>query len=80
VKSGGAPIESCRNDDASFENDIASFKPFADSSKSEKSSVVMKGEVGKDQKTEVIYKVNIPPSQATGSYENTVTYFALPSF
>ena len=40
----------------------------------------MKGQKGTGQKANVTYKVNIPTSQATGKYKNTVTYIAVPSF
>ncbi|OGH48018.1 MAG: hypothetical protein A3A51_04730 [Candidatus Levybacteria bacterium RIFCSPLOWO2_01_FULL_39_10] len=80
VKSSQGITQSCRIDDLSFLNKPTSYKPFADSSKSEKAVIIMKGQKGTGQKANVTYKVNIPTSQATGKYKNTVTYIAVPSF
>ncbi len=74
------PSADCRKDDSSFVNSPNSYKQFADESKKEKAVVVLKGERGRNQRAGITYKVNISTSQATGSYENTATYIATPTF
>jgi len=79
VKTNNEIIDSCRLDDRSFTNNPSAFRPFSDLSKSENATVIMKGGIGRDQDSSITYKVNIPTSQATGKYVNTVTYITIPS-
>jgi hypothetical protein len=69
----------CINGDSSFSNEDY-FKQFADVSRSEKAQVVVSGLKGNNQKATVTYKVNIPSSQATGVYSNSITYIATPNY
>lgn len=71
--------KSCKDDDK-FSISQNNFKQFADVSKSEKAQIIIKGGKGKSQKAQVTYKVNIPSSQATGNYSNSITYIATPGF
>ena len=79
ITSQDAKSPTCMKNDASFSNS-GYFKQFADASKKESSQVLINGGKGSAQKATVIYKVNIPSSQASGNYSNSVTYVAVPSF
>ena len=44
------------------------------------SQIIMSGAVGKDKKSQALYKVNISPTQQASIYRNTITFIASPSF
>lgn len=56
------------------------YKQFSDDSKTETNQVVMAGTSGREKKAQISYKVNISATQAPGSYGNTITYIASPTF
>lgn len=71
-------------------NDIAAdfigttyYRQFADASLSEDMQTIMtmaSGTVGRSRTATVTYKVNVSGSQAAGSYNNIVSYTAIPSY
>lgn len=62
-------------------NDPDEYKQFADSSKHEPSQTILKGNDGKPtRKAKITYKVNISGTQAPGTYSNTITYIAVPTY
>lgn len=65
------------NSDFSAEN---SYKQFGDVSKNEKQQTVMSGTTGRNQKSQITYKVNISATQPAGLYSNTITYIATPTY
>jgi len=80
VLSNNQKVDSCIIDDLTFSSNQKAHKQFADASKEETEVLIMKGERGRNQKTHITYKVNIPTSQPTGSYVNSVTYIATATF
>lgn len=80
IASSGTSSPTCITGDSSFSSNKNYFKQFSDASKKETSQIVVKGGKGRSQKATITYKVNIPSSQATGKYSNTVTYIATPNF
>lgn len=56
------------------------FKQFADVSKNEKAQTIMKGFTGKNQRSQVTYKVNVSATQQAGLYSNIITYIATPTY
>ena len=57
------------------------YKQFANSSLNENPQPVMLGtNVGRTKEAQITYKVNISGTQPGGSYSNTVTYIATPTF
>ncbi len=56
------------------------YKQFASSESAELAQPVMLGpNVGRDITSEVTYKINISSTQPAGTYQNTITYIAVPS-
>ena len=80
ITSQGAKSPTCVENQTSFSSNPGYFKQFADDSKKETSQVLIKGGKGRRQEASVTYKVNIPSSQATGTYTNSVTYGAVQAF
>ncbi len=57
------------------------YKQFADASLNESPQSVMVGtNVGRSKKVQITYKVNISGTQPAGTYTNTITYVATPTF
>lgn len=57
------------------------YKQFPDQSGSQTPVAVMSGtNVGRNKKVEITYKVNISGTQPAGSYINTITYVATPTY
>lgn len=57
------------------------YKQFADNSTGQTAVAVMSGtNVGRNMQGQITYKVNIPGTQAAGSYTNVITYIATPTF
>lgn len=57
------------------------YKQFADASKKETPQPVMAGRVpGQKRQGKITYRVNISGTQQPGTYINTITYIATPSF
>jgi len=57
------------------------YKQFADSSLNEAPQSVMSGtNVGRSKQVQITYKVNISGTQPAGTYTNTITYVATPTF
>ncbi len=57
------------------------YKQFANASLNETADAVMTGtNVGRDKEVQVTYKVNVSGTQEGGSYSNTITYIATPTF
>lgn len=76
-------------DDGLTENDCSSdfttsthYKQFSNVSKGETPAVIMSGSTSTNsaQLATITYKVNIPGSQAAGTYRNGITYIATPAF
>lgn len=60
---------------------ITSYKQFADAAKSEAAQAVMfSGSNGGTRQVKITYKVNISGTQPAGSYANTITFVAVPTF
>lgn len=56
------------------------YKQFASSESAELAQPVMLGpNVGRDITSEVTYKINISSTQPAGTYQNAITYIAVPS-
>lgn len=61
--------------------DLTYFRPFANRSNSESPQVVMSSiYVGSGRQSTVTYKVNVSGVQASGIYNNIITYTAIPSY
>jgi hypothetical protein len=61
--------------------DLTYFRPFADRSVSESPQIVMSSiYVGRGRQSTVTYKVNISGTQAGGTYNNIITFTAIPSY
>jgi hypothetical protein len=57
------------------------YKQFSDNSKNETGQVIMSSNLpALDHETQITYKVNISKTQADGSYNNTITYIAVPEY
>lgn len=57
------------------------FRQFADISKNELSQTITKGILtGKEENTQITFKVNKSGTQKPGSFSNTVTFIAVPNF
>lgn len=56
------------------------YKQFSDTSHKETATTIMSGGTGNGLKATVTYKVNISSAQPAGTYTNTVTYLATPSY
>jgi hypothetical protein len=56
------------------------YKQFSDTSHKEPAATIMSGGTGNGLKATITYKVNISSSQPAGTYTNTVTYLATPSY
>ena len=62
-------------------SDSTYYKQFANASLNETPQAVMTGtNVGRTKEVQVTYKVNISGTQEGGSYSNTITYIATPTF
>lgn len=62
-------------------SDSTFYKQFANSSKNEIPQKVLSTTNGKiDKIAQITYKVNISGAQPLGSYNNTITYIAIPNF
>lgn len=69
------------NDCASGFTSDQSYKQFADESLGESPQAIMAGATnGQNRQVKITYKVNVAGSQAPGSYQNTITFIAVPSF
>ena len=56
------------------------FKQFSSLDSKEKAQPIMRSRTPvESNEAEITYKINIPPTQASGVYENTITYIAIPS-
>lgn len=61
--------------------DSTYFKQFADASAAESAKVVMSSaNVGRARQSTITYKVNISNVQAAGTYKNTITFTATPTY
>lgn len=61
--------------------DLNFYKQFANNSKNEIPQKILSATNGKiDKIVQITYKVNISGTQALGSYNNTITYIAVPNF
>ena len=61
--------------------DLTYFRPFADRSVSESPQIVMSSiYVGRGRQSTVTYKVNVSGTQAAGTYNNIITFTAIPSY
>ncbi len=57
------------------------YKQFSDYSKNETGQIIMSGNLpASNHETQITYKVNISKTQASGSYNNTITYLAVPKY
>jgi hypothetical protein len=57
------------------------YRPFADKSSGEAPAVVMSGgNVTKSQQAKVKFRLHIPPSQESGSYQTVINFVATPGF
>lgn len=56
------------------------YKQFADESIHKEPQVVMSGTTGTTKKTKVTYKLNIAGTQPQGTYQNRLTFIAVPNF
>lgn len=65
--------------DPSFKSDD-DYKQFADISKKDTPQAIMSGTSSKKSESKITYKVNIAGTQRPGTYANTITYIAIPSF
>jgi hypothetical protein len=61
--------------EASFLENYYKPLPISPSSK-----IIMSGGIGKNKKSNAVYKVNISPSQQPGVYRNNITFIAAPTF
>ena len=60
---------------------ITYFKQFANLAKDESPQVIMStNRVGKNRTATLVYKINIPTTQAAGRYQNVITYIATPTY
>ncbi|OGM87738.1 hypothetical protein A2573_00530 [Candidatus Woesebacteria bacterium RIFOXYD1_FULL_43_18] len=61
--------------------DLTYFRPFADRANSESPQIVMSSiYVGRGRQSTVTYKVNISGVQPAGTYNNIITFTAIPSY
>lgn len=58
--------------------DATYFRPFAASPSA--ATVMSNTNVGKNQKVQITYRVNVSQTQASGLYANVITYIATPTF
>lgn len=57
------------------------YKQFSDNSKNEKGQIIMSSNLpSSNHETQITYKVNISKTQPGGSYNNTITYLAIPKY
>lgn len=61
--------------------DATYFRPFANNAASQNPVVIMAspGRGGKAV-AKLAFRINVPPTQASGAYQNTIQFIALPSF
>lgn len=60
--------------------DKDTYKEFADASISQAPQTVLEGILTEPKQANILYKVNVPGTQAPGVYQNTITYLALPMY
>lgn len=59
---------------------VANYRQFSASNSGEIAKPVMRGvNVGRNIQSQITYKVNVSSSQPTGSYQNVITFIAVPS-
>jgi hypothetical protein len=57
------------------------YKQFSDNSKNETGQIIMSSNLpGSNHDAQITYKVNISKTQPRGSYNNTITYIAVPKY
>lgn len=62
-------------------NQIDYYKQFSDNSKNEKGQIIMSNnQPVSNHETQITYKVNISKTQDSGSYNNEITYLAIPKY
>jgi|CXWL01.1.fsa_nt_gi hypothetical protein len=67
--------------DQSEFTDPTMFRPFADNTVNQDPIVIMSHQgKGKKANTRLTFQINVPPSQSSGAYQNTIQFIALPSF
>ncbi len=61
--------------------DATHFRPFANNAANQNPVVIMSRQ-GRGEKAaaKLTFRVNVPPSQTSGAYQNTIQFIALPSF
>lgn len=68
-------------DCASGFSGATNYKQFSDSSIHESAQSVMGSQnVGRNRQVQITYKINISATQPGGTYNNTITYLAIPSY
>jgi hypothetical protein len=60
--------------------DSDSYKKFAVGGDNENGETILAGNTAQEKKVNIVYKINVPGSQAPGNYQNTITYLALPMY
>lgn len=56
------------------------YKQFANKEGSETPAIFMSGGNGTSRQVQITYKVNVSQTQAPGTYQNSITYIASPTF
>lgn len=56
------------------------YKQFANNTTSETAQTLMSGATGRNQKSNITYKVNVSSTQPAGFYTNVITYVATPTY
>ncbi|MFZ2201880.1 MAG: hypothetical protein WAV56_00630 [Microgenomates group bacterium] len=61
--------------------DATYFRPFANNAANQNPVVIMSRQ-GKGEKAvaKLTFRINVPPAQSSGAYQNTIQFIALPSF
>lgn len=66
---------------STYFTDSTYFRQFADNSIGETAKIIMSENTPvKDHLAKITYKVNIPSTQASGTYENSINFIAIPKY
>jgi len=66
---------------SSYFTNATYFRQFADNSSGETAKILMSESTRvKDHSALITYKINIPPLQAAGTYENSINFIAVPKY
>ncbi|HSW89167.1 MAG TPA: hypothetical protein VLG12_08440 [Candidatus Saccharimonadales bacterium] len=65
--------------DKSFKDKDA-YRKFSLNDGDQNGQSIMSGQITKEKKAKVLYKINVPGTQQQGSYQNAISYIAVPMY